>query len=173
MPWSAKAQELLRAQYAAVGAAGSAALPQSVRALQQATNRLAGDSQSTAQELLASFTSRAQSIDKFIAAYRQYCWSVDSLADLKLAPFHLLATEGKVHTDQNHVWHMESLAKICAADTELLLPTNYRVIDVNDAASTAAGIDWWLSLTGQGGEGMVVKPLDWIVRGKKGLVQRL
>jgi len=31
----------------------------------------------------------------------------------ELAPFHLLATEGKVHVDQNHVWHMDVLAKIC------------------------------------------------------------
>ena len=28
-----------------------------------------------------------------------------------------------------------------------------------------------MNLTGSGGEGMVVKPLDWIVKGKKGLVQ--
>ena len=27
-----------------------------------------------------------------MSAYRQYCWSVDSLDDLKLAPFQLLAT---------------------------------------------------------------------------------
>ena len=32
MPWSAKAQELLRTQYAAVGAAGSASLPRAVAA---------------------------------------------------------------------------------------------------------------------------------------------
>ena len=36
MPWSAKAQELLRTQYAAVGAAGSASLPRAVLALEQA-----------------------------------------------------------------------------------------------------------------------------------------
>ena len=30
---------------------------------------------------------------------------------------------------------------------------------------------WWERLTGAGGEGMVVKPLDFIARGPKGLVQ--
>ena len=45
------------------------------------------------------------------------------------------------------------------------------MIDLADLNSIAAGIDWWANLTGNGGEGMVVKPLDWIVRGKKGLVQ--
>ncbi|MCA9108749.1 MAG: polynucleotide kinase-phosphatase, partial [Planctomycetaceae bacterium] len=44
-------------------------------------------------------------------------------------------------------------------------------IDLTDVDSISAGIDWWMSLTGSGGEGMVVKPADWIVRGKKGLVQ--
>src|SRR5438477_2465553 len=40
MPWSAKAQELLRAQYAAVGAAGRASLPRAVALLEQAAARL-------------------------------------------------------------------------------------------------------------------------------------
>ena len=38
--------------------------------------------------------------------------AVESLDDLKLAPFHLLATEGKVHVDQDHVWHMDTLARL-------------------------------------------------------------
>src|SRR5262249_47463966 len=39
MPWSAKAQALLREQYAAVGAAGRAALAETVYALEQASAR--------------------------------------------------------------------------------------------------------------------------------------
>ena len=60
--------------------------------------------------------SRKENIGKFVAAYRQYCWSVGSLTDLKLAPFHLLATEGGVHTDKNHTWHMDTLASVCRED---------------------------------------------------------
>ena len=33
------------------------------------------------------------------------------------------------------------------------------------------GVNWWLELTRRGGEGMVVKPLEFVVRGKRGLVQ--
>ena len=94
-----------------------------------------------------------------------------SLTDLKLAPFHLLATEGHVHTDKNHIWHMETLATVCRADPELLLATPYKVVDVTDPASQADGIAWWTELTGRGGEGMVVKPLDFIHRGRRGLAQ--
>ncbi|TWT66946.1 hypothetical protein Pla123a_43750 [Posidoniimonas polymericola] len=34
-----------------------------------------------------------------------------------------------------------------------------------------AATAWWTELTDQGGEGMVVKPLDLIAKGKKGLLQ--
>ncbi len=66
--------------------------------------------QAKAQQLLAKFQGQSLAVEKFVNAYRQYCWKVESLDDMKLAPFHLLATEGKVHTDQNHLWHMETLA---------------------------------------------------------------
>jgi hypothetical protein len=171
MPWSAKAQELLRSQYAAVGASGRASLPEVIRAIEQAAGRMSGDAQSTTAAVLERLRGREQSVGQFVDAYRQYCWSVASLDDLKLAPFHLLATEGKVHTNQNHVWHMETLAKVCQEDVGILLATAFKVVDLTDVDSIADGIAWWTSLTARGGEGMVVKPLDWIARGKKGLVQ--
>lgn len=107
----------------------------------------------------------------FVDAYRRYCWTVESLTDLKLAPFHLLATEGRVHADKDHVWHMETLADVCRADPEILLATPYRVVDVTDPASWAEGIAWWEELTGRGGEGMVVKPLSFVLKGGRGLAQ--
>ena len=170
MPWSAKAQELLRSQYAAVGAAGNASLPEVVGALQRTTERL-GSNGERVDEIRNRFDERRSAIEQFVTAYRQYCWPVESLNDLKLAPFHLVATEGKVHIDQNHVWHMETLAKVCGKDSDILLATEFKVIDVTDLDSQTAGIEWWTNLTGRGGEGMVVKPMDWVVRGKKGLVQ--
>jgi protein phosphatase len=132
---------------------------------------MSGDAQSTTAAVLERLRGREQSVGRFVDAYRQYCWSVALLDDLKLAPFHLLATEGKVHTDQNHVWHMETLAKVCQEDVGILLSTAFKVVDLTDVDSIADGIAWWTSLTARGGEGMVVKPMDWIVRGKKGLVQ--
>lgn len=171
MPWSAKAQELLRSQYAAVGAAGKAALPEVVSALERASLRVSDDNKQQVNGILAHFRERRVTIEQFVGAYRQYCWPTDSLIGLKLAPFHLLATEGKVHIDQQHVWHMDTLAKVCREDTDLLLATEFQVIDVTDPQSNEGGIKWWMDLTGRGGEGMVVKPAQWVSRGKKGLVQ--
>ncbi len=178
MPWSAKARELLRSQYAAVGAAGRAALPKAVDALQQAADRLSTEApsgnstySSDVAEILQRFQNRGKAIEKFVAAYRQYCWPVASLDDLKLAPFHLLATEGKVHTDQNHVWHMETLASICRHDPALLLETPFKIVDLAEPEGEEPGVKWWLELTRKGGEGTVVKPHEFIVSGPKGLVQ--
>ncbi|MBA3943367.1 MAG: polynucleotide kinase-phosphatase [Herpetosiphonaceae bacterium] len=165
MPWSAKAQALIREQYAAVGAAARGAFAEAGAVLAQAVTQ-GVDVQSLAED----YHHRAELIDQYVRAYQHYCWPVSSMADLKLAPFHLLATEGSVHTQRDHVWHMETLAQL-AQGSSLLHATPYKVIDVTDPDSEAVGIQWWEALTERGGEGMVVKPLDFIVTGRRGLVQ--
>ncbi len=169
MPWSAKAQELLQKQYAAVGAAGSASLPVAIDSLEKALARMAAPGDAAA--VLAVEKAKLANLERYIAAYRGYCWPVDSVDDLTLAPFHLLATEGKTHLEQNHVWHMETLKGLCDQDPVLLLATPYRVVDLSDDAQEVAATHWWTELTGAGGEGMVVKPFDFISKGPKGLVQ--
>lgn len=166
MPWSAKAQELLQRQYAAVGSAANSSLNQAVAALEMAAKRT-----SEVDTFLAHYQNRAEMAAQYVEAYRRYCWQVESLADLKLAPFHILATAGEVHSDKTHVWHMETLAKLCKAEPELLLATAYKLVDVNDTASLETGISWWEELTSNGGEGIVVKPLDFVVKGDRSLVQ--
>jgi protein phosphatase len=165
MPWSAKAQELLRQQYAPTGAAAKAALPAAITALRGA----AGNSEIAA--LAERFQHREGAAHLYVEAYRRYCWPVQSLADLKLAPFHVLASESGVHTVNDHVWHMETLGRICVADPELLLATPFRVVDLTDKADQEKGIQWWEELTATGGEGMVVKPLEFVTKGRKGLAQ--
>lgn len=164
MPWSAKAQDLLRQQYAAVGSAARAALADVISTLEQTET-------AEVAALRERYRERAQAAERYVDAYRRYCWPVQSLDDLKLAPFHLLATEGKVHTDRDHVWHMDTLKRLCESDNGLLFTTPYLIVDVTDPASEQKGIEWWEELTGRGGEGMVVKPFDFIARGTRGLVQ--
>jgi protein phosphatase len=139
--------------------------------IQMATARLNGDDSQTLGSLLSDFQRRRDATQRFVAAYRNYCWPVAALDDLKLAPFHFLASEGGVHVGQNHRWHMETLARICACDSQLLLATPYRIVDVTDPGQVADATDWWTEFTERGGEGMVVKPLEFIAPGKKGLIQ--
>ena len=167
MPWSVKAQVLLKDQYASVGAAAGAALPEVEKSLQMAYHRGVND----ALPCLEKFSAKNKAIGKYIKAYQNYCWPVHSIDDYKLAPFHILATEGQVHVDKSHEWHMENIADICKGDTKLLMATPYKIIDLNDQASFDEAIDWWLNLTKKGGEGMVVKPYDFIAYGSEGLLQ--
>jgi protein phosphatase len=183
MPWSAKAQQLLQTQYAAVGSAAREAFKQALSALQRAAGRpdivrtfqvpeKTSAKPADVAHVLAHYQERSATIDNYITAYRHYCWPVESLADLKLAPFHVLATEGKVHVDKDHIWHMETLRKVCEADSSHLLPaTPYRIVDLIDPQSLEHGTAWWQELVSQGGEGMVVKPIEFVMRGKRGLVQ--
>ena len=172
MPWSAKAEELLRRQYAAVGAAARSALPAAVTALTaaQAAGRDVGD-------LLRRTTARAANAEAFSAAYRRYCWPTDGLAGVRLAPFQLLASgshlpgAGAGHADRPHGWHLELADRLVAADPELFAPTRRIAVDTTDPASVAAGTAWWADLVAAGGEGMVVKPAANLTRGARGLVQ--
>lgn len=164
MPWSAKAQQLLQDQYAAVGSAATAALGEAVGLMQAAATNGADIA-----PLLETYQTRQTQVAQYVDAYRHYCWPVESLDDVKLAPFHLLATEGVVHVDKSHVWHMDTLAKLATDD--VLMATAYRTIDLTDADSQQAGIDWWEAMTSRGGEGMVVKPTDFIARGQRGWLQ--
>lgn len=166
MPWSAKAQELLREQYAAVGAAASASLAEALAVL---TKSIARDA--AIVPLLERFQNRAAMAQQYAEAYRHYSRPVHSLSDYKLAPFHLLATEGAVHVHRDHVWHMDTLTRLCKADPGLLLATPYKVADVTDPVSQAEGVRWWEALTARGGEGMVVKPREFVVNSRRGLVQ--
>lgn len=166
MPWSAKAQDLLQKQYGPVGAAGRASLAQAAAALSQAAARLP-----EVTPLLQRIEARRAAVERYTEAYRRYCWPVDGQEGLRLAPFHLLASEGRVHTDQDHLWHMQTLAELARHDPGLFQATAYRLVDLTDPGQRAEATAWWAERTAAGGEGMVVKPLTWLARGPKGLVQ--
>lgn len=163
MPWSAKAQGLITNQYAAVGASAKAALPAVVSALQAAAARGVDMG-----NLADSYEERLKMADQFTEAYRRYCWDVASLDDYRLAPFHLLATEGSTHLDKPHTWHMGEIYAVCSHDPAFLLATPYLEVDLGQPETVEAAIAWWEKLTGNGGEGMVVKPVDFIANGDTG-----
>jgi protein phosphatase len=162
MPWSAKAQQLIERQYAAVGAAATAAFDTACESLSQSPS---------ARHLLEHFESRRQRVSKYRDAYRRYCWPVDTINDYKLAPFHLLASEGMVYEDKTHQWHMSTLRQLAEKDPELIIATACREVDLDDDVSIAEATCWWENLTQNGGEGMVVKPSTFVAKGVKGLVQ--
>jgi protein phosphatase len=166
MPWSVKAMELVRHQYAAVGAAANAAAAAELVAVQAAAGR--GVDLGALVERAAE---RLGTASGFRDAYRRYCWEVRSVDDVRLAPFQILAGEGKVYALNDHLWHMSVLGRLCEAGAPVLQRTRAVTVDIGDEASEAAAIAWWEELTASGGEGMVVKPVEVVHRGPKGLAQ--
>ncbi|GHG45750.1 polynucleotide kinase-phosphatase [Streptomyces griseocarneus] len=192
MPWSLKAAGLLRHQYAAVGAASRTVFPAALAALESAAERgvdVAG--------LLGRQRERAEDAEAFTEAYGRYCWPVggegaDAAAGIRMAPFQLLAVQGRSLAALPHDEQLALIDRLVAADgggeeggegaegevdgvggtRGLLAPTRRLVVDTEDEASVAEGTRWWLELTAAGGEGMVVKPLQAYARRPDGrLVQ--
>ncbi|OIJ94361.1 polynucleotide kinase-phosphatase [Streptomyces sp. MUSC 14] len=168
MPWSLKATGLLRGQYAAVGAASGAVFPGALGALEAAAARgvdVGG--------LLERQRERAADAAAFTAAYRRYCWTTDGLDGVHLAPFQLLAVQGRSLAALPHDEQLALVDRLVEHDGTGLLRTTRRLyVDTGDPESVRAGVDWWLEMTGRGGEGMVVKPLGAVVRNPEGrLVQ--
>ena len=96
-------------------------------------------------------------------------FAVPQDAKSSFAPFHLLATAGKLWTDKDHLWHratLRTLAEPAFASTE------YLVVDLAKEQSRARAISWWHELGRKGFEGFVVKPLAFVATGKRsGLAQ--
>ena len=166
MPWSAKALELVRQQYASVGTAARVALGEAVRALETT-----GARGLDVGALLDRHKVRLELAERFARSYRNYCWPVESLRDIRVAPFHVMATEGAVHTDKDHVWHMSTIGSFVQEADGLLMRTPYQVVEFADQANEAAATAWWEHLTETGGEGAVVKPLQFVATTSRGLLQ--
>ena len=166
LPWSAKAMELLRRQYAPTGASAKAAFAASSRAVEAAVGRGLD-----LEDTLVRQRDRLAMAERFVDAYRRYCWTVETVDDLKVAPFQILAGGGRVHADRDHAWHLDTIERIAASARGFVHPTRSLRVDVTDPSSEEGGTRWWEGLTEAGGEGMVVKPLGAIVRGRRGLVQ--
>jgi protein phosphatase len=166
MPWSAKAGSLIESQYAPVAASSKAGLAAAADALAQATGRgldvaALGD----------RYADRLRRAALYGNAWAPYIWPVTGVGDLKVAPFHLLASEGRVWFDHDHVWHMGVADRLAAASDGVLTRTGWRTVALDEDAAVREAIAWWEALTAGGGEGMVVKPRAFVARGSKGLIQ--
>ena len=164
MPWSVKAQSLIRQQYAAVGTAATVSLKQTLTILDQ-------EKEPQLVALRQNFLARLQCVERYRREYQRYCWPVQSLDDYQVAPFHVLATEGHVHMTKHHGWHLEIIQRLREGDPSLIKNTPHRLVEVDNPHSCQDAVDWWLDLTQKGGEGMVVKPFEFIAKGQRGLIQ--
>ena len=166
LPWAEKAETMIRDQYARVGAAAVTALPVAVAELSRAARRGVD-----VDALRRTMAGRVDTASAFVDAYRRYAQPSAGPLGVQIAPFQLLASSTETFETRDHLWHLDVADRLVAADPDLFRPTRRLVVDTGDAASAARGVAWWEELTADGGEGMVVKPLANLTRGRRGLVQ--
>lgn len=166
MPWSAKASSLIAAQYEPVAVSGKAGLTSALAAAEKAARR--GVPTETLCDRLAS---RAEKVASYAIAWVPYVWPVSTLDDIRIAPFHLLASEGAVHFDRDHLWHMEIARSLVETGVPSIVPTAMLTVSLDDESKLAEATNWWEQLVAEGSEGMVVKPRAFVPRGSKGLIQ--
>ena len=166
MPWNTKASTLIRDQYAPTGKAASIGTGLVLDALTRFSARGTAD---VASEI-GRFERRHANAASFDATWRGYSWETPSLDDVRIAPFHVLASEGHVHVDKPHTVHMEWIGKMLGTDG-LLAPTEWHVVDLSSQEETDAVTARWIEDTSGGAEGIVVKPLAFTVVNGRDLVQ--
>ena len=180
MPWSEKARSLLQRMYAPVGRAGKDSLSAAVSLLEKACTRgnvsrevdkLTSGQNADLSALLERYRGKLEAVERYSDAYAVYCWKVGSADDLRLAPFHILACEGKTFLDRDHVWHMETIKRCMTGRDPVFIATPYFVVDTEDEASVNEGVARWTKLTESGGEGMVVKPFEFTAKRGETLIQ--
>jgi protein phosphatase len=160
MPWSAKAQSLISGHYGPVGWSGFDGLKAAQQVLSKALKRPELPSEVKAQlsDLAELSARRSQDIEAYVESLGRYCWTVEGLEGVRLAPFQILAVEGRVLADLDHGEHLRLLAEHLSSEP-IFKATEHLVVETTDPVSLRQGEDFWLQLTSQGGEGMVVKPL--------------
>ena len=166
MPWSLKAHWLVRNSYAPTGTAAVNTLEQTQALLLQAAQRGI-----KVTDLVQNTQARLQAAQGFRQAYRNYCWDTSSLDQVRVAPFHFLAGEKQVFSDQDHAWHLSAADSLHQADPGLFQQTGRRTVDLSDPNQEEEATRWWTDITQQGGEGMVVKPLEFLPQGRHDHVQ--
>ncbi|NTF17847.1 polynucleotide kinase-phosphatase [Agrobacterium rubi] len=169
MPWNAKATDLIEKQFAPTGKAASMSALHATDALRRFNDRgLEG-----LEDLSAHYWRRFENAFNFDQVWRNYCWDAPSVSDIRIAPFHVLASEGRVYQSARHVDHLAMIDMLVSAQEGAMLQgTDHMVVDIANEASLEAARAMWLDRTSKGAEGIVVKPHAFSVsKGERSLVQ--
>ena len=160
LPWNIKGQKLIRDHYANLAAAATAELDAYAAELDAAAHR--GLDLGTRRDAVRT---ERMDVDAFSAAYLRYVRPGAGIADVRIAPFELLAAGGgesdsQTFEHESHLWHLDIADTLVDADPTLFASTQRRLVSTTDTASCRAGARWWSEITANGAEGMVVKPLE-------------
>ena len=167
MPWSAKAQELVRQQYAAVGAAARAALGETVS---RARDRGAREASTSAP--CSSGTAIGWMLaERFVARVPPLLLAGRVAARPPLAPVPRPGDRRRgAHGQGSRLAH-EHARQLCRGRRRPAVRDAVSRRRPRRSRERGGGNAWWEELTEAGGEGMVVKPLAFVATRPRGLVQ--
>lgn len=163
MPWNLKAKELISSQYAHV--AENAILDRSIL---KGRIENAIENNGDLARWLNEYDEKLTNALVFKEVFQKYCWEINEIDQIQIAPFHLLAHSHETYFHKPHTWHMEMNREYALMD-KLFVETEYMVID--DDASEEEVIRWWEDMTADGHEGIVIKPETFISKSKGRLIQ--
>lgn len=163
MPWNIKAKELISSQYAHVAE----------NAILDRTNlkeKIEGavDHNEEIINWLDEYKEKLTNAHAFSEVFQKYCWEIEDINSIQIAPFHVLAHSNQTFFDQPHTWHMW-MNREFANQSKIFVGTEYKVI--TDEASEEEVIKWWQDMTSEGHEGIVIKPEYYIAKNKGKLIQ--
>lgn len=163
MPWNLKAKELINSQYAHV--AESAILDRSLlRAKLEKVEKINKE----LENWLAEYVTLLDNAHVFKEVFQKYCWDIEDINQIQIAPFHVLAHSKETFFHKPHTWHME-MNRQFAKMIKLFVETEFMLIE--DTSSEVEVIKWWETITRDGHEGIVIKPETFISKSKGKLVQ--
>ncbi|PJN91115.1 polynucleotide kinase-phosphatase [Bacillus sp. mrc49] len=163
MPWNLKAKELISRQYAHVSE--NAILD---RTMLKGKLEAASLENADIQGWLEEYELKLENAHTFKEVFQKYCWDIEDMDSIQIAPFHVLAHSDQAFFDKPHTWHMERNREF-AKCSSLFVETEYKLI--TDEASEEEVIKWWEDITSEGHEGIVIKPEFFMARNKGKLLQ--
>jgi polynucleotide kinase-phosphatase len=163
MPWNLKAKELISSQYAHVSE--NAILDRTIirSKLEKAIHH-----NKDLESWLTEYDDKLSNALVFKEVFQKYCWDIEDINQIQIAPFHVLAHSNETFFDKPHTWHME-MNRDFAKMVNLFVETEFMV--VHDSSSEEAVINWWESITSDGHEGIVIKPETFISKSNGKLIQ--
>lgn len=163
LPWAVKAAE--SSEESDLVQTGMLALSETKRALAEGA---ISASKKTWTEVVDG---ERAALAKYDAMFKKYRTESANLADLKFAPFHLLAVEGRTFFDCSHLWHMETFSRLARSGDNFLIPTCYQMISTTEPKTWSKVFDWWEELSKNSAEGFVIKPMKFLPKGRRGFAQ--
>ena len=147
LPWSAKADQLLRDQYAAVGAAARRVPAGAVAVLEQAAAARPGRRRPAGAHPRPGRERRR--VHRCLPALLLADRRADRRADRAVPGAR--DRRAPSHHERPHAWHLDLADRLVAADAEpASRPTRRIFVDTTDATRSRPATGWWIELTGGG-----------------------